>query len=308
MRRFIVTTSIYPPSEATLKYAAMEDWSMILVGDLKTPHQDYFDLAYEYKDFQYLHPEFQDTYYKELSGAIGWNCVMRRNIGFIEAYKQGAEVVATVDDDNIPYTFWGKKILVGQEVNVKSYYNETGVFDIMSLSDFPELWHRGFPLQLYQESRDNKYQDEQKVKVLFQADLWDGDPDVDAVCRMLHNPKDLRLGINKPATTQNYAPFNSQNTFIAREALPYYMVLPHVGRMDDIWGGYIAQHLLNTRPVFMPATVYQERNEQSLKQNFKDEVIGYLNTLDFIRDIENYHAYLPERTLKAFELYRKAYE
>ena len=310
MKKVVVTTSIYPPSEATLKYAAMEDWSMILVGDLKTQHQLYFDLAYEYNNFQYLHPEFQETHYKELSDAIGWNKVMRRNIGFVEAYKQGAELIATVDDDNIPYSFWGERILVGKEVEVNSYRVECGVFDPMQRTNHSRLWHRGYPLDLIEESGYVIDAGVQKTKVLFQADLWDGDPDVDAVCRKIYHPKDLKLRIkdNKPFTSQNYMPFNSQNTFIAREALPYYMVLPYVGRMDDIWGGYIAQYLLNTRPVFMPATVYQQRNEQSLKQNFKDEVLGYLNTLDFIRDIENYHAYLPKETLHAFEVYRKQYE
>jgi hypothetical protein len=310
VKRFIVTTSIYPPSEATLKYAAMEDWSMILVGDLKTPHQAYFDLSYDYKDFQYLHPEFQETHYKELSDAIGWNKVMRRNIGFIEAYRQGAEIVASIDDDNIPYSFWGDQVWVGKVMKVDNCWNESGVFDPMQRTNHPELWHRGFPLDLIQESKTIIKGPQADFKILFQADLWNGDPDVDAVCRKMYRPKDLTLNLryNRPFTSQNYMPFNSQNTFIAREALPYYMVLPHVGRMDDIWGGYIAQYLLNTRPVFMPATVYQERNEQSLKQNFQDEVIGYLHTLDFIRDIENYQNYLPEQTLRAFELYRKAYE
>ena len=307
MKKFIVTTTIYPPSEATMKYVKMEDWEIIIVGDLKTPHKEYFNLSYTYPNVRYLDPDQQDRKYTTLSEAIGWNCVMRRNLGFVEAYKRGADVIATIDDDNIPYSFWGERILVGQEVEVDSLYNESGAFDIMSVTNHPELWHRGFPLQLIQESRESRFSFTPRTKVLFQADLWDGDPDVDAVCRMLYNPKDLNLLLEKPVTTSNYAPFNSQNTFIAREALPYYMVLPHVGRMDDIWGGYIAQYLLNTRPVFMPATVYQNRNEQSLKQNFKDEVIGYLNTLDFIRDIENYHTYLPERTLDAFIAYQNEY-
>ena len=39
----------------------------------------------------------------------------------------------------------------------------------------------------------------------------------------------------KPFGSPSISPFNSQNTFLAREVLPYYAVLPHAGRMDDIF-------------------------------------------------------------------------
>ena len=39
---------------------------------------------------------------------IGWNCIQRRNFGILYAWKNNADVVAVVDDDNIPYNNWGK--------------------------------------------------------------------------------------------------------------------------------------------------------------------------------------------------------
>jgi len=302
MKKYIVTTSIYPPSEATLKFCSMNDWIVIVVGDLKTPHDLYKNIG-----CIYLSPEFQESNYKELSDAIGWNCIMRRNIGFIEAYKRGANIVASIDDDNIPYDNWGKEILVGYEAIVDTYLNDSGIFDPMKITNHSNLWHRGYPMSLTNFS-NTRYVGKLQSKVLLQADLWDGDPDVDAVCRILYNPKDLKLEVKDFFTTLDYTSFNSQNTFIARDALPSYMVLPGVGRMDDIWGGYICQYLMNTRPVFGPPTVYQKRNEQSLKQNFLDEIQGHFETLSLIRDIENWEKHLPDRTLKAFNLYRRQYE
>ena len=41
MNKIIVTTTINPPTEATLKFAAMSDWHMVIAGDLKTPHDAY---------------------------------------------------------------------------------------------------------------------------------------------------------------------------------------------------------------------------------------------------------------------------
>lgn len=309
MKKCIVTTTIYTPSEATLKYAMMEDWEFLIVGDQKTPHKDYDDLSYKYENVRYLSPEYQDSHYNELSEAIGWNKVMRRNIGFVEAYRRGADVVATIDDDNIPFENWGKKLYIGQELSIEYWEHPSGVFDPMELTNHCHLWHRGYPLDLIGEKDDVMclgYRNHPKV--LFQADLWDGDPDIDAVCRKMYNPSDLNLEVEEFFTTTDYTPFNSQNTFIAREALPYYMVLPYVGRMDDIWGGYIAQYLLNTRPIFGPPTVYQDRNEQDVNKNLRDEVLGYTTTLQMLRDMDNWEKYLPEQALNAFNIYRKQYD
>jgi hypothetical protein len=304
MKKFIVTTTIQAPTEATLKYAKMKDWTLIVVGDLKTPHETYNDL-----DGIYLSPDKQEQMYPGLSKAIGWNCIMRRNIGFIYAYENWADLIASIDDDNIPYKSWGKDIRVGTEQLVDVWDCESILaFDPMKLTNHPKLWHRGYPISHLSLAEGLHYCGKQLKKILFQADLWDGDPDVDAICRQMYQPVDLKLKVDSPFTSELYLPFNSQNTFIAREALPYYMVLPHVGRVDDIWGGYIAQYLLDTRPLFMPPTTYQKRNEQSIKKNLEDEMYGYVHTDELLIDIENYIKYLPDRTTTALIEYRKAYD
>ena len=37
MDKFIVITSIFPPTEAIEKFAKLKDWKVVLVGDIKTP-------------------------------------------------------------------------------------------------------------------------------------------------------------------------------------------------------------------------------------------------------------------------------
>lgn len=303
MKKFIVLPTINYPTEAIKLYADMQFWRLIVVGDLKTPHSEYENM----ENIIYLHPDYQKTHYPELSEAIGWNCIMRRNIGLIEAYKRGADVVASVDDDNIPYEFWGDNLLVGREIYVDTYIGRPYVFDPMKLTNYPELWHRGIPLELVKEL-GLKYLGKERKFVQIQADLWDGDPDVDAVCRLLYKPKYLKLTIQEPFTSINYATFNSQNTFLSREILPYYMMLPHIGRFDDIWGGFICQYLTNTTPVFCKPSVYHARNSQPTEKNFIDETYGQFNTNTLLMNIKDFTKYLPEKTLKAYELYRREYE
>jgi len=302
MNKFIVTTTIQHPTKATLMYLEKKDWCLIVVGDKKTPHEVYDGI----RDLIYLHPDYQEEHYKELSDAIGWNCIMRRNIGFIEAYRRGADIIASIDDDNIPYANWGEDIRLGKQT-VSMYSNPMGILDPLKLTNHPELWHRGYPLDMVFTSGFIDYIGKETRNILFQANLWDGDPDVDATCRFIYQPRNLKLKITEPFSTNNFVPFNSQNTFIARDAIPFYMMLPHVGRMDDIWGGYIAQYQLDTRPLFMPATTYQKRNEQSIYKNYNDEVFGVNNTSKLLDDIRNFSNYLPDRTLAAYYLYREEY-
>ena len=112
----IVTTTINEPTKATRKFAKIasnNNWKFILVGDTKTPHELYQKM----KGVIYLHPDYQESKYKELSDSIGWRSIQRRNIGFIEAFHEtNCDVIATVDDDNIPYDNWGSEIYIGKPV------------------------------------------------------------------------------------------------------------------------------------------------------------------------------------------------
>ena len=118
----IITTTINKPTKATLKFcelASKNNWKFTIIGDLKTPHSLYDALVKHYNGYvEYLDPKKQEDLYPELSSILGWNTIQRRNIGFLYAYKSGAEIIATVDDDNIPYDNWGTDVLIGKEVEV----------------------------------------------------------------------------------------------------------------------------------------------------------------------------------------------
>ena len=115
MKKVIVTTTINPPTEAIRKFEALKDWDLVVIGDLETP-----------KDYclgrgVYLDPEAQERYDNDLSDAIGWNCIQRRNFGLLVAHEMKADVVAVVDDDNIPLAGWGENLMVDKEVEVNYY-------------------------------------------------------------------------------------------------------------------------------------------------------------------------------------------
>ena len=307
MTKFIVTTTINSPTIATLKFieiAKRDGWKFVVVGDTKTPHEEYEKL-----DCIYLDPDKQAEMYPELSEIIGWKTIQRRNIGFVYAYNHGAEIVATVDDDNIPYDNWGTDLYVGKEVEVDYYTNkELLVFDPLSVTNQSNLWHRGFPIDLLHLKNSIEYKGKKKITPLIQADLWDGDPDIDAMCRLSFKPI-VKFDTTSPFAAAEISPFNSQNTFIHRDALKHYAVWPYVGRMDDIWGGYYTQKMIgDDKLIYNRASVYQDRNVQDLITNLEKEVIGYRHTLDFTKNPNTTSDYIPAKTKEFLDIYFNSFK
>ena len=302
MNKFIVTTTIQEPTEATIKFSKKKDWTLVVVGDKKTP-------ASEYKKINciYLTPKEQEKINKELSDEIGWNSIQRRNMGFLFAYKEGADVVASVDDDNIPYKDWGKDLYIGQEIDINTYHSSNGIFDPLSVTEHDDLWHRGYPIDLLLSKNKIKKLGKRKFNVLIQADFWNGDPDIDAICRMEHHPNCKFKDKYFPLASNKVSPFNSQNTFISKKVLPHYFLFPHIGRMDDIWASFYVISK-GFKVVYNKASVFQKRNQHDLTKDMLKEFIGYENNLKLIKDlkinINNINSYIPQRSRLAFLRYQ----
>ena len=97
MKKYIISTTINPPTKAIKKFDNLK-LDLVVAGDLKTPSN------YKLKNGIYLNPKDQEKISKKLSDLIGWNCIQRRNFAMIYAYNKGADIIATIDDDNIPLT------------------------------------------------------------------------------------------------------------------------------------------------------------------------------------------------------------
>jgi hypothetical protein len=306
MQKTIVTTTINPPTKALLRYIKMKEWNVVVVGDKKTPHKEYQQIQKQYQNVYYLGVQEQEKKYPKLSDVIGWNCIQRRSLGYIEAYKNGADIVATVDDDNIPYDDWGANVAVGSSVLVDYFIAKAAAFDPLSVTNYKHLWHRGYPLELLKEKNLVEYAGKTKRHVHVQADLWDGDPDIDAIGRFTYRPI-VKFDITSAYCANKISPFNSQNTFISREALPKFYLYPAIGRMDDIWGAYVLQFHFPNSVIYNKASVYQERNVQSTVKNMQDELLGYEHSLHFIADKTKYEQYLPERAKQFMKLYDREF-
>ncbi|PKN63958.1 MAG: hypothetical protein CVU57_17490 [Deltaproteobacteria bacterium HGW-Deltaproteobacteria-15] len=304
MRKVIVTTTVHPPTRAIRLFDAMPDWELIVVGDLKTPTEYSLDRGI------YLDPASQEKYDKPLSDAIGWNCVERRNFGLLFANDMKADIVAMVDDDNVPMPVWGRDLLLDREGEVTFYETDLPAFDPVGATNYREIWHRGYPLQLLSR-RDYSAKSRKRLRADVQADFWNGDPDIDAVCRMEHAPICRFEDSSFPMASNRIGPFNSQNTFLRGELLHNYFLFPFIGRMSDIWASYHLQ-ARGISVVYGKPSVFHERNAHDPVRDMREEYLGYENNLRIVEALPNAPdvvlGYLPERTLRAFQLYQRHFE
>jgi hypothetical protein len=128
----------------------------------------------------------------------------------------------------------------------------------------------------------------------IQQGFADENPDVDAISRLtlplpiiFNKSNSIALGNN------SICPFNSQNTTWFKEAFPLLYLPSYCSfRMTDIWRSFVAQRIAWTCgwPIlFYQSTVWQERNDHNLMNDFRDEIVGYNN---------NSHKSLKELNLK----------
>ena len=304
MKNYIVTTTIFNPSIALKKFSKIRNWKLIVVGDLKTPHHLYKDM----RNIIYLSPSDQKKIDQKLSKLIGWNCVQRRNFGYLYAYLNGCEFVATVDDDNIPYDYWGKSFKLCKNIRVKKYYTNRDVFDPLSVFKFSKpIWHRGYPLEQLEIPEKIKYSFVKK-KFDIQANLWNENPDIDAINRMNIKKINFKFKVEKPYTSSRISPFNSQNTILNRSCLKNYFLFPFIGRMDDIWASYYVQSI-GYKVFYDEPTVYQKRNIHSIYKDFLLEDLGYKMNMKLIKNLlknpKKIKNFLPQRSYKAFQRYKQ---
>jgi|GEM_PF-258804 len=306
LKKVIISTTINTPTEAIRKYDAMKDWTLVVAGDLKTPKD------YRLERGIYISPEEQEKYHPELSEAIGWNDHGRRNFACLWAKDLEADIIAVIDDDNIPLEGWGEDLLAGRQVEVDFYETGLEAFDPLGATNYPHLWHRGFPVQLVSK-RSYLNKTRKVIRADIQADLWNGDPDVDAICRMAHSPDCLFEPSVFPLASSKPAPFNTQNIFITRDVLPYFFILPGLtphGRVGDIWTAYHVQ-ALGFQVLFNRPSVYHARHVHNLTTDMIDEYLSYEKSIEVVRSIQDKSydpvRFWPARTLQGYKLYQQCF-
>lgn len=276
MNTSLIITSIAGNDNAVLRKYSEEAKArkipFIVVGDNKSPADFSIDGCDYYSMKRQMSLKFK------LAEILPGNHYSRKNIGYLVAMSNGADRIIETDDDNFPLPgFWDER-----SKNVNAHHiTDAGWVNIYRYFTDKNIWPRGFSLE-HIDKTVPKTNGISVVKCPVHQGLADGNPDVDAIYRLI---LPLPLNFNKAANialgNNTICPFNSQNTTWFRDAFKL-MYLPSYCsfRMTDIWRSFVAQRVLWTcgwSVMFHNSTVYQERNEHDLMKDFSDEIPGYSN-------------------------------
>jgi hypothetical protein len=273
-KKILVMTSINPPTKAVRCYARMRDWSVIMVGDKKTPP------GWTCDGVTYLPPADQEKLNYATVKEIPWNRPARANIGYLVAMECGASLITQADDDNIPSEHWGVPPFDGEFETI----SHDGFVNIYAHFTDMFIWPRGFPLDQILKKPQVKVS-QQSAKVGVWQHLADHDTDVDAIYRLTSDAH-VSFRQRPPVTLAPRAasPFNCQSTSFQRETFALLFLPTRVTpRASDIVRGLVAQPILwrhGYQLGFTAPTVVQQRNAHNYLDDFKEEILIYLHSAD----------------------------
>lgn len=272
MKKAIVITSIFEPTEAVMEFSKKTEYHLIVVGDKKTPADWHCDNADFISVDQQEHSGFQ------LASVLPFNHYCRKMLGYLKAIKDGADCIADTDDDNIPSENWNFP-------EFEQYYDciteNIGFINIYQLYTDQKIWPRGLPLNLINKEFELEKQiTPRQCRVGIWQGLADEDPDVDAVYRLTDNTPCF-FARRSPVVLGKgtISPFNTQNTLIRKELFPLmYLPASVTFRFTDILRGLIAQPIMwlyDYQLGFVDATVLQKRNPHDYMKDFHSEIPMY---------------------------------
>ena len=284
MKHALVVTSISPPNgilKALADGAQKAGWPFYLIGDAICPVG--WTQQFEATGTRAYDISAQINTRLKSANALPLSNYSRKNLGYLLAMRDRAEVIVETDDDNRPLEgFWAERRVFNDSRVVNSRGAWRNPLSYLKYNSM-DVWPRGYPLDLAVEllTDDDITSETFAVACPIQQRIIDGDTDVDAIQR-LTNRFNHEFLEDLMALRNSWCPFNSQNTTWFKAAFPL-MYIPsfckNAYRMDDIWRSFIAQRIAFENGwgiLWGGVTVVQERNPHDLMKDFEQEIPGYL--------------------------------
>ncbi len=283
---YLIITSIASSDHPVLQQFANESVShqipFIVIGDTKSP------ASFNLPNCDFYSIDRQQALPFSLSNLLPLKHYARKNIGYLVAMSGGAEIIIETDDDNLPFPeFWSTK-----SRNVFAHkFKEKGWVNVYKYFTDRHIWPRGFSLEHILDEVP-ELNGQLAVDCPIQQGLATENPDVDAMFRLTQPlPVDFIKSDNLALGVGSFCPFNSQNTVWFKDAFPLLYLPSYCSfRMTDIWRSFIAQRIAwecEWYILFHQSTVWQERNDHNLLNDFKDEIPGYLHNNTIFHELQN---------------------
>ena len=319
MKYCLVLTTINIPellrdyAKNFIKFGRQKEVEILVIGDLKTPHEKVHSLISEINNLgilaEYFNIEKQEKWlvkFPKLKEIIPYNSDNRRNVGYLMALEKKCEVLISIDDDNFPLDgedFIGAHSIIGQTLElpvVKTNSKWFNICDLMEKNPEQKIYARGYPYnKRWQDSQI--WEEKKEVNIMMNVGLWLNDPDVDSITRISRDIKTIKFIDKKIALDIGiWSPINSQNTALHIDFLPaYYFVLMGekldnliIDRYGDIWSGFFVKKVMDSLGYYVSVgnpVVNHVRNKHNLFKDLKQELGCAIQTdlmVDFLESVD----------------------
>lgn len=243
-----------------------EDAEIVIIGDLKSPHDKLYNFEKTYSNVHYWSPPKQKAWlkdYPKIDKIIPWNTSNRRNIGYLIAAKEtGAEKIIILDDDNFVDSKWNfiKEHMIGYVEIPEIITSPRGWInnlEFLELKPDVRIYPRGHPIHMRGLNDSiTKCKAGTMGRIVLNLGLWTNTPDLDAATLISVNVKSLRWSESKKhyyVARDTFFAINTQNTSFHKCILPcFYCTTMGVmingvlsDRYDDILAGLFAKKIID---------------------------------------------------------------
>jgi hypothetical protein len=283
MKAAVVVTTIHDCTELLHGYLKNfakygHEVSFYVIPDRKTPAQLLWPKEVHGPTLQ-EQCEFLEKVHFDFD-QIPFNSDNRRNVGYLMALADGAEMIVSIDDDNYcpeDEDFIGEHeqslLHPGKTISIEEVW-----FNNLTLLGASILHPRGFPYYA-KHPKIRGFRQGDTLPVRINAGLWAGDPDLDAITWLAHPVSPLRSWVEASAALapDTWCPINSQNTAVHRDLMPAYYFIRMTSMMDrfgDIFQGYfalkVAKHMGWTVRFGAPVVTHRRNSHVYLKDVQKE--------------------------------------
>tara|TARA_B100002052_G_C15848189_1_gene583639 strand:- start:539 stop:1543 length:1005 start_codon:yes stop_codon:yes gene_type:complete len=291
MKTSLVITTINKPNKNIKKLINLckkNKSKLIIIGDKKTPKNFKIQYGFFYNTINQKKLDFN------FSKVCPYNSYARKNIGYLISIKDNIETIIETDDDNYPknnFFDFLKPTYNVDEIDKKNWVNIYKKF----LEKDLEIWPRGLPLDKINHLPKFKKK-KVKKKFFLKQGVCEGNPDVDAIYRLINDKIDIKFKDNyKFSLGKAFSPINSQNTIWSKKIFSLmYLPVSCTMRATDIWRGIIALNIIlndNLGVLIFGTTMKQNRNIHNLKNDLNEEI-------PLFKDVQNAFLILKKLKLK----------
>lgn len=268
------------------KEGLKDNVTFYIVPDQKTPKELYeqcFEMTKQGFNVRCDSIDAQNAWLKkhDFDHMIPFNSDNRRNYGYLQCYADENDILISIDDDNLCIgDFFKKHVerLQRYEVCVPAtssnrWYN---ICSRLLNSKGPlEVFPRGHPQMFQHFSKGLDSRKAFKIKVAVNAGLWTEYPDLDAMTWLGNRHLRVHEAIEDPLILAHdtWAPINSQNTAIVRDAIPAYYFIPMSDTFDrygDIFQGYFLEACVKAQNHFISYGAPIVKHVRNSHNYFKD--------------------------------------